>query len=214
MLDQVTQAAGGIEALPRPSDTTESVYSSGPTPRASPKQDLTRLNTERLHPDPAVGSLSPPSPVPDPTPIQQTPAYTQRDLQRQQEVRDRLSGKPEGELADRDVLRRRSGRRPAVKALRASLLVLPHNSSHLSRPRWWRKKPCRCHLHYLCSPTCHFPFLDFPGMEQEHEPERDGEDYVEPPNFDFDHGRDSPFRYGHGAPSHNVVEKEEEEYSA
>jgi len=58
--------------------------------------------------------------------------------------------------------------------------------------------------------------LDFPGMEQleEDELEGDREDYVEPPNVDFDHGRDSPFRYIHGAPLHNVVEEEEEEYSA
>ena len=50
-------------------------------------------------------------------------------------------------------------------------------------------------------------------MEQleEDDLEGDGEDYVEPPNVDFDHGRDSPFRYIHGAPLHNVVEEEEEE---
>jgi len=64
MLDEFAQAAGGIETPPRCSDTTESVYSSGPTPPASPKQALTRLNTQRLHPNPAVGTLSPPSPVP------------------------------------------------------------------------------------------------------------------------------------------------------
>jgi len=38
-------------------------------------------------------SPPPPSPVPVPTPIPQIPTYTQRDLQRQQEVRDGLSGK-------------------------------------------------------------------------------------------------------------------------
>ena len=55
--------------------------------------------------------------------------------------------------------------------------------------------------------------LDFPGMEQleEDELEGDGEDYVEPPDFEFNHCRDSPFRYIHGAPLHNVVEEEEEE---
>ena len=55
--------------------------------------------------------------------------------------------------------------------------------------------------------------LDFPGMEQleEDELEGDREDYVEPPNLDFDHSRDSPFRYIHGAPLHNMVEEEEEE---
>jgi len=55
--------------------------------------------------------------------------------------------------------------------------------------------------------------LDFPGMEQleEEELEGDGEDFVEPPNFEFDQGRDSPFRYIHGALLHNVVEEEEKE---
>jgi len=80
MLDDFAQAARGIETPPRRSDTTESVYSSGPTPPASPKQALTRLNTERLHPNPAVGTFSPPSPVPAATPSPQTPTYTQRDL--------------------------------------------------------------------------------------------------------------------------------------
>jgi len=55
--------------------------------------------------------------------------------------------------------------------------------------------------------------LDFPGMVQleEDELEGDGEDYVEPPNLDFDHGRDSPLRYIHSAPLHKVVEEEEGE---
>jgi len=50
-------------------------------------------------------------------------------------------------------------------------------------------------------------------MEQleEEELEGVGEDFVESPNSDFDHGRDSPFRYIHGAPLHNVVEEEEKE---
>jgi len=54
--------------------------------------------------------------------------------------------------------------------------------------------------------------LDFPGMEQleEEELEGDGEDFVEPPNFEFDQGWDSPFRYIHGALLHNMVEDEEE----
>ena len=80
--------------LLRWSDATESVYSTVSTPPASPKQVLTRLDTEQIHPDPAVGALSLPSPVPAPTSSPQTPTYTQRDLQRQQGVRDRLSGKP------------------------------------------------------------------------------------------------------------------------
>jgi hypothetical protein len=48
-------------------------------------------------------------------------------------------------------------------------------------------------------------------MGHEDELEGDGEVYVELPNFEFDYGWDSPFRYAHGAPLHNVVEEEEEE---
>ncbi|TFY53287.1 hypothetical protein EVG20_g10185, partial [Dentipellis fragilis] len=40
--------------------------------------------------------------------------------------------------------------------------------------------------------------------------EPEGE-FMEPPRLDFDEGRQSPYRYVHGAPLHNVVEEEEEE---
>ena len=36
-------------------------------------------------------------------------------------------------------------------------------------------------------------------------------DILEPPVLDLDQGWNSPFRYVHGAPLHNVVEEEEEE---
>jgi hypothetical protein len=39
----------------------------------------------------------------------------------------------------------------------------------------------------------------------------DGDELMEPPNIDFDDGRDSPYRYVHGAPLDNVAEGEEEE---
>jgi hypothetical protein len=42
----------------------------------------------------SIASLSPPSPLAAPTPSPQTPTYSPHDLQRQQEVRDRLSGTP------------------------------------------------------------------------------------------------------------------------
>jgi len=38
----------------------------------------------------------------------------------------------------------------------------------------------------------------------------DVDELLEPPNIDLDHGRDSPYRYIHGAPLHNVTEEEEE----
>jgi hypothetical protein len=39
----------------------------------------------------------------------------------------------------------------------------------------------------------------------------DGDELMEPPNIDFDDGRDSPYRYIHGAPLLNVAEEEEDE---
>ena len=47
-------------------------------------------------------------------------------------------------------------------------------------------------------------------MEQEDGLDGHREDYVDPPHVEFDHGRESPYRYVHGAPLHNVVEEEEE----
>jgi len=51
------------------------------------------------------------------------------------------------------------------------------------------------------------------GQGQELEPSEEvgGDGFMEPPNFEFDSGRESPYRYVHGAPLHNVVEEEEEE---
>jgi len=213
MLDEFAQAAGGMETPPRRSDTTESVYSSGPTPPASPKQALTRLNTERLHPNPAVSTLSPPSPVPAETPSPQTPTYTQRDLQRQQEVRDRLSGKPGPKASSLIEMYREKERQAASskgspgKSAGTSSQELPTQPPALVVKDTAPLAPSPPQLDLSLSA------LDFPGMEQleEDELEGDGEDYVEPPNFELDHGRDSPFRYIHGAPLHNVVEEEEEE---
>jgi hypothetical protein len=39
----------------------------------------------------------------------------------------------------------------------------------------------------------------------------DGDELIEPPDIDLDHGRDSPYRYIHGAPLPNVEGEEEEE---
>jgi hypothetical protein len=49
-----------------------------------------------------------------------------------------------------------------------------------------------------------------PGQEEVLEEVVEGDEFTEPHNFDFDHGRDSPYRYVHGEPLHNVVEEEEE----
>jgi len=62
-------------------------------------------------------------------------------------------------------------------------------------------------------PDLSLPSLDFPEMAQEDGLEGHGEDYVELPNFEFHHSRESPYRcvHGTGTPFHNVVEEEEEE---
>jgi len=81
MPDDFAQAAGGMETPPRRSDTTASVYSSGPTPPASPKQARPDLILNAFIPTPPLApSPSPPSPVPAATPSPQTPTCTQRDL--------------------------------------------------------------------------------------------------------------------------------------
>jgi hypothetical protein len=48
-------------------------------------------------------------------------------------------------------------------------------------------------------------------VRAERRDEGGGGGYMEPPNFDFDHGRESPYRYVHEAPLYNVVQEEEEE---
>ena len=43
------------------------------------------------------------------------------------------------------------------------------------------------------------------GQGGELEPEdEEGAGYMEPPNFEFDHGRKSQYWYVHGAPLHNA----------
>jgi hypothetical protein len=62
ILDQFAQAASDMEPLPRRSDTTtDSVYSSGPTPPASPTRALTKPTMERLQVAMAAATVSLPS---------------------------------------------------------------------------------------------------------------------------------------------------------
>ena len=95
-----------VEPTRRSDVTTESVYSSSGnnhSPPASPKTAvapdprlLRPLETTTLPPKSPQQQATTSTPIPL-TPTQtptQTPTYSPRDLQRQQEVRDRLSGKP------------------------------------------------------------------------------------------------------------------------
>lgn len=211
MMDQFAQAAAGdLEDLPRRSDTTDSVYSSGPTPPASPKRALARLTTDRLQPEPAdVRSLSTPFQLPASTPSPQTPTYSPRDLQRQQEVRDRLSGKPGPKASSLIEMYREKERQAASKGSPGKSAVTasqqepqpPAPLAELSLPLPPAPPLSEPRLSPLDTPVI--------GLEEELEAEADG--FMAPPNLEFDHGRDSPFRYVHGAPLHNVVEEEEED---
>ncbi len=89
-----------MEPLPRRSDTTtiDSVYSSGPTQPASLTRALAKPTMERLRVDASAATVFLPSQLLALIASPQTPSP--RDLQRQQEVRDRLSWKAwaEGEV--------------------------------------------------------------------------------------------------------------------
>ena len=211
MMDQFAQAAAGdLEDLPRRSDTTDSIYSSGPTPPASPKRALAKLTTDRLQPEPADARLSTPSPLPTSTPSPQTPTYSPRDLQRQQEVRDRLSGKPGPKASSLIEMYREKERQAATKGSPGKSAVTasqeqepqpPAPVAEASVPLPPAPPPSEPSLSPLDTPVI--------GLEEELEAKGDG--YMAPPNLEIDHGRDSPFRYVHGAPLHNVAEEEEED---
>ena len=171
---------------------------------------LTRLNTERLHPDPAVGSLSLSSPVWASTPSPQTPPYTQRDLQRQQEVRDRLSGNP-GQKASSliEMYREKERQATSTKGSPGKSAGTSSQEQPAQLPAPVAKGPAPVAPPPALEPDLSLSALDFPVMGHEDELEGDGEDCVEPPKFEFDHGWDRLFRYIHGALLHNMVVEEE-----
>ena len=201
---------------PRRSDVTESVYSSpGGTPPASPKQ-LTTFPTLEVN---TTAPLRPRSPQPPsssssphtPTPVTPTPAAAPslRDLQRQQEVRDRLSGKPGPKAGALIEMYRERERQAAGGAPGKNGAARPTSQAQAQAAK-----------ESTALPT--LPEPELPQVEAELEamlsPVTDvgvvvgeGADLVEPPVLDLDPGRSSPYRYVHGAPLHNVVEEEEEE---
>jgi hypothetical protein len=215
IFDQFARAADESDDPPRRSDVTESVYSSGATPPASPHP----VEAEHLQPEPGSvsfpsSSLPLPSPsVPAPTPTPQAPTYSPRDLQRQQEVRDRLSGKS-GAKASSLIEMYREKERQASGGSGSS----PGKSSTVQQQRSTMAAkeftPLPPPPPPLSEPS--FSPADIPVLGQAEglegaEWEGEEEELAEPPHPDFDHGRDSPYRYVHGAPLHNVVEEEEEE---
>ena len=108
----------------------------------------------------------PPSPVPALIPSPQAPSYTQRDLQRQQEVRGRLSGKPDPKASSliemyREKERQAASIRPQGPTVQVRWYFLTI-ASISNCPRWRRKNPRRCHDH-LRNPSCHFRLLTSPG---------------------------------------------------
>ncbi|KAI0271985.1 hypothetical protein BGY98DRAFT_1108804 [Russula aff. rugulosa BPL654] len=217
IFDEFARAADGEEDdPPRRSDVTESVYSEGATPPASPRPPVHRLQpqNERLSPVafPSSSSHASPQPspsvptptqapalslIPVPVPAPSTQAPSPRDLQRQQEVRDRLSGKPGPKASSLIEMYREkerqasggSGNSPGKSSNAAAIDDRGKGIDASTPPPPSPPAPPSSELAF--SP------VDTPVME--------------PPNLDFDHGRESPYRYVHGAPLHNVVEEEEEE---
>ena len=219
--DEFARAADESDDHPRRSDVTESVYSSGPTPPASPHPAVhAPLQPESAAPAfPSSSSSFVPSPVAAPSPSPSSQAPSPRDLQRQQEVRDRLSGKP-GPKASSLIEMYREKERQASGGKGDS----PGKSSAIVQQQQLRTTAAVKESTPLPPPPpppsepSLFPasigqadeLVAEAGVEAEVEG-GDGEELVEPPNLDFDHGRESPYRYVHGAPLHNVVEEEEEE---
>jgi hypothetical protein len=70
----------------------------------------------------------------------------------------------------------------------------------------------------LPSPPAHAPALQSSASPsppetptQVIEKAAEDEEYMEPSNLELEQGKESPYRYVHGAPLHNVVGEEEEE---
>ncbi|KAI0249408.1 hypothetical protein BJV78DRAFT_1228260 [Lactifluus subvellereus] len=199
----VGSLAEGEDERPRRSDVTESVYSCGTTtPPASPKPVLAALaTTEMRPPEPALTTT-----IPSP----QTPTPTPRDLARQQEVRDRLSGKPGPKASSLIEMYREKerlattvggskggspGKLPSIATAIAPIQPPPPPSEPFSTP--------------IATSASVTPTQEMMGGEVVVE---GTDEFTEPPNLEFAApGRDSPFRYVHGAPLHNVVEEEEED---
>ncbi|KAH9059688.1 hypothetical protein EDB87DRAFT_1675041 [Lactarius vividus] len=192
---------------PRRSDVTESVYSSsGSTPPASPK--LTPTPDLRVTTTTTLQAPPPPPLQLQPTPSPQTPTYqSPKDLQRQQEVRDRLSGKPGPKAGALIEMYRQRERQAAGGAGSSS-----SNSNGSSPGKVGPQKSTLAVKEEAALPATPEPEAE-PELEIEPlspEPEVVAE-LMEAPSLDLDQGRSSPYRYVHGAPLHNVVEEEEED---
>ncbi len=203
---------------PRRSDVTESVYSSSGdhhTPPASPKPPLEVVTT-------AMAATTRPQSPQQPTPSPQTPTPSPRDLQRQQEVRDRLAGKPgpkAGALIEMYRQRERQaagGPGESSPGKISSLSSAPQQQQQQQQQKSTTQAQAQAAKESAALPTPPEPELELEPLSLEREvPESEAEaesaELMEPPNLDIDQGRSSPYRYVHGAPLHNVVEEEEEE---
>jgi hypothetical protein len=215
---------------PRRSDvTTESVYSASgggcSSPPASPKPKLELSTTGAGTPTTTTTTLRPRSPLPPATPSPQTPtqqaqaqaALSPRDIQRQQEVRDRLSGKP-GAKASSLIEMYREKERQAAGGVGGPATVSPgrrHSSQSAkeSIPLPALPDPETVLPEPVIEPASPGPEVDVQvgGVPEVGVEGAEGAELTEPPVLDVDQGRSSPWRYVHGAPLHNVVEEEEEE---
>lgn len=247
IFDQFARAADAEEDdPPRRSDVTESVYSSGATPPASPRAAVHRVQpqSESLspvafpsssshtspHTSPSTPTQAPapaPSLIPVPVPAPNSQAPSPRDLQRQQEVRDRLSGKPGPKASSLIEMYREkerqasggSGNSPGKSSSATSIVKQQQQPQQRSMTTAEKEStplplppppPAPPSSEPSLSPV-DAPVIGGQAGELVLEVEEGAGGLMEPPNLDFDHGRESPYRYVHGAPLHNVVEEEEEE---
>jgi hypothetical protein len=178
----------------------------------SPKRALAQLMTEHLRLEGAAASLSR-SLLPALIPIFQT--LSSRDLQRWWDARDRLSGKLGPKTSYLIEMYREKERQTAIRSSpgKSSASTSTSQEQQSQRSGLVAKESTPLPP----PPATSEPSLsppDTPRMGVEGEPGpagADGDELMEPPNIDFDDGRDSPYRYIHGATLHNVAEEEEEE---
>jgi hypothetical protein len=189
---------------PRRSNVTESIYSSdsdSPPPVSPPQPFLSELAT-------AAEPSSPTSP--------QTPtaaSYSPRDLQRQQEVRDRLSGKPGPKASSLIELYREKerlatgGSKGSPGKLPAIAIATTATAATATAATIASVAP----LPPLSEPSSTLPATPTSSATptQGLDEVAEGAELIGAPGVD--QGRESPYRYVHGAPLHNVVEEEEED---
>ncbi|KAH9987661.1 hypothetical protein BJV74DRAFT_978753 [Russula compacta] len=213
-------AAGGFEdhaPAPRRSDVTESVYSSDSTPPASPKADRLKFATERPQQQQQQHQQQrQPEPITQPSFPSLLPVLAPAPA---------LSGKPGPKASSLIEMYREKERQATSKSSPSKSSAIPTAAATQPDPEQQPTTPEATKESMPLPPPPPeppLPELSLPSPDSapvmgqevvEDVGELEGEilEYAEPTNFELDPGRESPYRYVHGAPLHNVVEEEEED---